>query len=209
MSTHEIPAPLRAAFEAGLADGRFPRAAADTRGRTGTTTTSSWLGLRCTRCHHTFRRGDLVLADADPTRVRHLDPALGCAAPPPGTADAADADTPDDFVEGLLAAWPTITRVPVFVLGPDDPQVTTPDSGRDAPTCPVCGHTFRAGDTVVVCACADGLDDERRSWCRYTVHRAPDLGLTCWDDWAPTGRRQRCPRTLDKADPAGGAASHA
>lgn len=192
-------------FSAGVQAGLFPRPKAEVGGISQTTGNSPWLGVRCDRCGHTFRRGDQVwVADG---RALHLDPALDCG----GTADipAGDADAvprprpagPDPvlaFTAGLLDAWPPVNGAPVVVLAAGDWPVTRRTSAVSSPTCPVCGHTFRAGDAVILCPCADLPDDPRRAFCQLPVHRDPAAGLTCWDDWSPDGRLVRCPRTHEK-----------
>jgi hypothetical protein len=188
---------------AGIEAGQFPRGPADAAGRTLTTASSRWLGIRCGKCQQTFRRGDMVLAGAGLETIRHLDPRLRCGPDGPGpaggvtSADAPARDT-EDFVRGLLDEWPPITRVPVYQLTEDDWQVTGPHSGPDSPACRGCGHTFRPGDYVIICPCAGADDDPRRGYCQIAVHRDPGRGLSCWDDWAPSGRLPRCPRTLNK-----------
>lgn len=158
------------------------------------TATSRWLNRRCGLCNHTFRRGDPVRVDPGSGEVRHLDQALHC-----GDAD----DVPDAnpaveaFVAGLLHAWPPAGEVPVLRLAEGDLQVATPAAGPLAMTCLVCGHTFRPGDHVVVCPCAQSADDPRRGYCTVSVHRDPARGLNCWDDWLPAGRPRRCPRTVE------------
>ncbi|WP_239382647.1 hypothetical protein [Frankia sp. CIT1] len=177
---------------------------------------SWWTHLRCTRCGHTFRRGDRVrlrgdATTGDPGSVVHLDPALGCADeavatrqhPAPSGDTAADAvtNTAEDaaelaaFAAGLLDAWPPAGDAPVVRLAPHAFQVARPDMGPDAPKCLVCAHTFRPGEQVVVCPC--GL---HRGVCVAAVHRDPVAGLTCWDDWQPDGTLTHCPVTLNRVD---------
>jgi len=197
-------------FWEGVEAGQFPRhvasgGAADTAVTSGS---SHWLDTRCATCNHTFRSGDKVRVGADGA-VSHLDPALRCR--PSGPAedeqpaeladqpgpDGTEAVADDEFVDGLLLAWPPADDAPVFLLGPGDWQVTTPDSGPTSLTCSVCGHTFRSGDTVIICPCAGAdRDPLRRTDCQFTVHRDPARGLCCWDEWAPDGTLDRCPRTL-------------
>ena len=205
-------------FERGIEAGQFPlpEIQEGTGADTITTGKSRWLGTRCTTCNQTFRPGDRVRVWADRT-VSHLDPALGCrreaapaedrepeemadeapavAAEPPGPAGPPDGT--DLFAEGLHIAWPPVNNVLVFRLTHRNWQVTTPGGGPTSPVCPGCGHTFRAGNMVIICPCADAGDDPRRQFCQLAVHRDPARGLCCWDDWAPTGELRRCPRTFD------------
>ncbi|WP_322763384.1 hypothetical protein [Frankia sp. Cr2] len=136
-----------------------------------------------------------------------------------GTAQDAgkDAEELAAFAAGLLAAWPPAGDVPIVRLAPHALQVARPDLGPDAPkllnapksnapksnapkfldapTCLVCGHTFRAGEHVVVCPC--GM---YRGFCVAAVHRDPVAGLTCWDDWRPDGALTHCPVTLNRVE---------
>jgi hypothetical protein len=199
-------------FWRGVDAGQFPAA----QGPDGTISAvvtdgkSRWLGTRCGTCNQTFRLGDRVRLAADGA-VGHLDPALGCwladlAEPAGGERPLLERgqDPPDspagadsgDFTEGLLSAWPPAREAPVFRLSRGDWRVTTPRSGPTSPACPGCGHTFRAGDMVVICPCAGAVGDPRREYCQIAVHRDPARGLCCWDDWAPDGRLRRCPRTF-------------
>jgi hypothetical protein len=201
--TATAPDPV-AEFELGVAGTQLPTAAgARPAGDTVTTKSSPWLRERCGTCGQTFRRGDRVRV-APSGDVRHLDPALRCAggeAAPDPAAEAVRAE----FAAGLAEAWQPLDGSPVVRLAEGDWQVTRPDSGPVSPTCPGCGHTFRAGDQVLVCPCPDDLDDPRRRpadprvvGCGVTVHRDPDAGLACWDDWRPSGRLTRCPRTFER-----------
>jgi hypothetical protein len=147
--------------------------------------------------------------------VRHLDPGLRCASPSePASAEphAAEPDhaepdhaEPDanaderqdiaDFATGLLAAWPPLGGVPVLALAGDDWRIARPGGGASPPTCPACGHTFRAGDHVIICPCRPEAPR-----CGAAVHRDPASGLTCWDDWRPDGVLPRCPVTLERPE---------
>jgi hypothetical protein len=193
------PADMRR-FELGRADGQFPKPASVTEdGTTVTTGTSPWLGIRCRTCNQTFRRGDRVRQD--PVHgIQHLVPGLRCALDarddPAGGAPAGR-DT-ERFTAGLLAEWAPVNGAPVRALTERDWQVTRPSSGPASPVCPGCGHTFRVGDAVIICPCAVSPDDERLASCNLAVHRDPAAGLACWDDWRPSGRLVRCPRTYEK-----------
>ncbi len=209
-----------AALETGVEEGFDPQpsgAATDGAddgplGRDGSRTAvthseSWWTHLRCTRCRHTFRRGDRVrlrgdAATGDAASVVHLGPALRCADEVAGTrhpssgGDAAgDAEELAAFAAGLLAAWPPVGDAPVVRLAVHASQVARPDMGPDAPACLVCGHTFRPGEHVVVCPCG-----VHRAVCVAAVHRDPVAGLTCWDDWRPDGELTHCPVTLNRVD---------
>lgn len=195
---HPEDAPVNdlTSFDLGYEQGMHPRA--DGRhgsGVTLTTSLSAWLGLTCATCRHTFRAGDRVLLDG--TGVKHLDPALGCGA---DTTDGPDGEDVRDFARGLLEAWPATSGVPVGLTA-GDWQVARRDTSLPPVTCPVCAHTFRPGDLVVVCPCSHPADPpvgdqaKQARRCRLTIHRDPISGLTCWDDWRPDGRLSRCPIT--------------
>jgi hypothetical protein len=208
-------------FQRGLDAGLHPQIRSSPDGVTVITGTSRWLGRRCPYCDHTFRRGDAVHVGPGRNDIRHLDPALRCGSAV-GGGQGHEADDPDahdvagrggnagpttsgsagspvvgELVAGILTAWPPVGDVPVYRLAEGDVQLTQPGSGPTSMECPGCGHTFRPGDHVIVCPCAQGPDDVRRSYCRLSVHRDPARGLNCWDDWCPTGRPHRCPRTIE------------
>jgi hypothetical protein len=155
-----------------------------------TTTLSRWLGLNCNTCRHTFRVGDRVRATG--SDVQHLDPALGCGAD--RDEPAADAGDAEGFARGLLEAWPAASGVPVRLTAGDWrlPRRTADARG---PACPVCAHTFRPGDMVIVCPCSRPAEGPAAARCQLAVHRDPVSGLICWDDWRPDGRLVRCPIT--------------
>jgi hypothetical protein len=187
-------------FQLGSTDAQYPKpASAKEDGTTITTGTSPWLGIRCRTCNQTFRRGDRVRLD--PVHgIQHLVPGVHCAPDMPSdTADGAPSrrDT-ERFTAGLVTEWPPLNGAPVRALTEQDWQVTRPGSGPASAVCPGCGHTFRAGDTVIICPCAVRPDDVRRESCELAVHRDPAAGLACWDDWRPSGRLIRCPRTYEK-----------
>jgi len=206
-------------FEKGRAAGQYRQpTGASADGITITTGNSPWLGIRCLTCNQTFRRGDLVLLSPD-RGPQHLDPSLQCASGTPGDGAEAPAGAVDGpaaattpaapgdslaaadsarFTVGLLRAWPPINGAPVYQLTAENWQVTRPNSGPASPVCPGCGHTFRAGDAVIICPCAEAPDDVRYASCQLAVHRDPAAGLACWDDWCPGGRLKRCPRTYEK-----------
>lgn len=180
-----------AGFRAGLADGADPRPPTETleAGREVLTrATSPWANnAPCTICGQTFRVGDRVVLDEH--GVRHLDPALACATE--GQSGPDDAER-GEFSRGLLAAWPPAGGVEPVRLTADDWQVARPGIARKQ-RCIQCGDTFRAGETVVICPCRPGgaRDDPER--CGQAIHRDPAAGLSCWEDWCPTGEVTLCP----------------
>ncbi|WP_261567253.1 hypothetical protein [Frankia gtarii] len=73
----------------------------------------------------------------------------------------------------------------------DGPVVTASASWWNHLRCETCGHTFRAGEHVVVCPCG-----RHPTTCIAAVHRDPAAGVTCWDGWRPDGVLTRCPVSL-------------
>jgi hypothetical protein len=204
MTATSRPGDAISRFEFGVTAGQFPQPAeAPAGGEVITAGSSQWLGIRCRTCNQTFRRGDRVLLSG-PGMVTHLDPRLNCAVPPSDEAvpdeagqDEAAGSQTRRFTAGLLAAWPPRGDVLPVTLSERDWQVTRPRSGPASPVCPGCGHTFRAGDAVIICPCGRATADGRPA-CGLAVHRDPAIGLACWDDWRPDGRLPRCPRTHEK-----------
>ena len=150
-----------------------------------------WSQIRCRHCGHTFRRGDRVRVDADTRDVRHLDPALGC-----GAAPGTPAGVPDDvraFTDALVATWPSPPGYTVVRLAAGHPLLAPPLRELGRKSCLRCGHTFREGETVIVCPC------RRADACRAAVHRDPALGLACWEAMAPRGSLPHCPIFLTPA----------
>jgi hypothetical protein len=181
-----------ASFDLGHEHGMHPQP--EGRQDTGVATTTSlstWLGLTCTTCRHTFRVGDQVLLDG--SEVKHLDPALSCGATAAGEPDGDDVR---DYACGLLDAWPAASGVPMQLTA-ESWQVAHRDGNLPPVTCPVCAHTFRPGDLVIICPCSDPADPPQARRCQLTIHRDPVSGLTCWDDWRPDGRLDRCPITRE------------
>jgi hypothetical protein len=179
----------------GIETGLEPRAgfAADKVSGQVTTRSSSWWNFRrCKTCGHTFRRGDRVLVDAVARTVLHLAPELACGTTPDQAA-AAGRDR-DEFAAGLLETWPP--TVPVTLIEAGDWRIPRPGSGRRAPTCLYCGHTFRAGEYVVICPCQS--DQGKPAACGTAVHRDAAAGLPCWDTWRPSGQLTVCPVTTVK-----------
>jgi len=181
----------------GIEDGLDPRPADDGAGPDGDVVTgpSSWWNHRlCKTCGHSFRRGDRVRIDRGARAVVHLDLALDCAVTEQKEAESAarqgDLETAA-LSEGLLAAWPP--QVPVTRIPLGDWRLPNPATGLPAPVCLYCGHTFRAGEYVVVCPC-----QPEQMACGAAVHRDPAAGLSCWERWRPAGRVTVCPVTLAK-----------
>jgi len=166
----------------------------DTDGSVITTHVSWWNHLICSTCRHTFRRGDRVRHDQGSAEVAHLDPALGCAAPPgsrpaprPASGSAADDDLAQ-FADGLAATWPPTGEIAVTRLEKGDWRTTRPRPPLERARCLYCAHTFREGEHVVVCPCRP-----RGPACGAAVHRDPAAGLVCWETWRPDGQVRQCP----------------
>jgi hypothetical protein len=186
--------PTEAAFRAGVAEGLDPQPDDDvaTEGRSAVTHVSSpWYGEVCTTCAHTFRRGDEVARQAQTGDMQHLDPALRCAtsadAAPQGGADTAE------FTEGLRQAWPPRNGIPITTLASDARQVAR-HGDRRPPLCQACGHTFRAGESVVLCPCYPYDPGP----CVSAMHRDPGAGMPCWEQAEPTGVVEVCPWQLTR-----------
>ncbi|MEU7908508.1 hypothetical protein [Actinoplanes sp. NPDC049118] len=158
-----------------------------------TTTDSPWFADRCRTCGHSFRTGDHVRVGPD-GRVEHLAAELSCAAT--GGEDPGDSESAVAFSAGALTTWRPVGGADVIVLPANDWRVRRSPGGRRA-ACPVCGHTFRAGESVIVCPCAVQTPG-RAPICGLAVHRDPAAGLVCWDHWQPTGRIDRCPVTFSR-----------
>ncbi|MBG0562565.1 hypothetical protein [Actinoplanes aureus] len=147
--------------------------------------TSWWHTGRCSRCGHTFRRGDLVHVDSRTREVTHLDPVLSCAVEAKSGTDDTDASA---FVAGLLAAWPVTGDVQVISTDEVPYLCRPPDGGFRRRSCLVCAHSFRPAEMVIICPCAPA--DPR---CRAAVHRDPAQGLVCWETWLPASELPACP----------------
>jgi hypothetical protein len=181
-------------FEEGRLRGMNPQPAGDaiaTDGRAITSPASPWNHDRCHRCGQTFRRGDAVEITLRPHYVVvHTDPWMACGGT--GVEDAHGSPGDDDagFAAGLLSAFPVAGGIPVQRLAVHDWRVATPDR-TDPPRCLYCGHTFRAGEYVVVCPCGPLTPN-----CGAAVHRDPAAGLSCWEAWRPDSTLSVCPVTL-------------
>ncbi|MEV4515510.1 hypothetical protein AB0K00_41955 [Dactylosporangium sp. NPDC049525] len=195
-------------FEAGLAAPFGTRLAGGTALEPGAEFTvagaSPWNHATCTRCRHTFRRGDRVRCD-DAGEPRHRSPGLGClgddALPAPaGPGPAAGASA---FVAGLEEAWRPPANVPVVRLDAGHHLLAPPVGGLLRASCLFCAHTFRPGEAVVICPCRPS-----QQRCRAAVHRDPAAGLTCWESWRPGGALAVCPVTLVAIDAPGPGQGH-
>ena len=198
---HKIAADL----QYGITFGLTPRQQLDeAEGETVTLLSSWWNHLRCTGCGHTFRRGDRVRVSQRTRTVVHLTPGLDCGA---STGTEAAASTSTDiaaFREGLLSAWPAPEGARITQLRAGDWRIPDgPHDVRDTNVCLHCGHTFRAGEYVVVCPCRPALPllpggTSRSAACGRVVHRDPAIGLSCWESWRPDGSVTVCPVTQTK-----------
>ncbi len=203
-------------FWAGRERGLDPQPAREVVNASGDAVTSPgswWNHTRCTSCGQTFRRGDHVrVIEGTSQSVIHADPWLDCppreevAAGDRSVAHRATADTSGgdrisdaaEFAAGLLGAYPVAGKVPVIPLKPDDWRVARP-GGILPPRCLYCGHTFRAGEHVVVCPCRP-----HDMLCGTAVHRDPAAGLNCWEAWRPDSSLSVCPVTLSRVGEDGG-----
>jgi hypothetical protein len=199
-------------FARGVESGLDPQPVADavTTGYAVTSPSSRWNHRRCRTCGQTFRRGDQVLLSEHGRVVQHADPWLRCAPPQAtagpsagggpaeaggGPAEAGSGDDASAFAAGLVRAFPVAGGIRALRLAGDDWRVARPRSAT-APTCLYCGHTFRAGEHIVVCPCRP-LD----AHCGAAVHRDPAAGLNCWEAWRPDSELTVCPVTLRRVDP--------
>jgi hypothetical protein len=192
--------PAAAEFALGEAEGVEERAAFGKDATSGVAVTRSsswWNHRRCKTCGHTFRRGDRALVDPIARTAEPLVPGLRCGTGPwPAAAQdaAAAGDDRAEFAAGLLETWRP--AVPVTLIMPGDFRIPRPGALMPAPTCLYCGHTFRAGEYVVVCPCK--VTGGEAPACDLAVHRDPAAGLPCWEIWQPGGVLSVCPLTTAK-----------
>ncbi|MDT7845191.1 hypothetical protein [Streptomyces justiciae] len=140
-------------------------------------------GTTCPVCHHSFRLGEQISierADAGPGVVlKHRSRRLDCLNPEAGEQSSASAEL---FHQGLDEANPPPPELNTVRLRRGHPLLRLhPGPGDGAPTrhrCWVCGHTFRPDEMVIHCTCAPDAPN-----CASAVHRDPDHGLVCYDDW--------------------------
>jgi len=141
-----------------------------------TTVYSPWLLQICRVCHHTFREHDGVRPDPNASqRMVHCDeqtlqicarPARGAISAPTLAAVPSEAIR-EAFLRGLQAHWQPAGGVSTVLVLPRSALI-----GR---RCPICRHTVRPGDTVVLCPCGRN--------CGGVFHQDPLQHLTCWDNW--------------------------
>jgi hypothetical protein len=189
---------LVAELEFGISLGQSPQPESDGADGDVVTRPSSWWNhLHCRRCGQTFRRGDRVRVNHSVRQVEHLAAGLDCGGP-----TAAPGETGDIVAlrQGLLSTWPVPDGLRIRRLSADDWRLPRgPGDLRDANVCLHCGHTFRAGEYVIVCPCrpagsaADG--DPQAAGCGRAVHRDPAAGRSCWESWRPNGVVTICPVT--------------
>jgi hypothetical protein len=148
---------------------------------------SWWCFARCRTCGHTFRPGDRVHVDDARREVSHLDPRLGCAG---GTTAHQDDQDVREFLAGLAAAFPVVGDLPVVTTDDETRLLDPPIGGLGRMACLFCAHTFRPGESVIVCPCRPTARE-----CKFAVHRDPGLGLVCWESWRPDGVLRVCPVT--------------
>jgi hypothetical protein len=193
---------IAAELQYGITLGLTPRQDLDEAdGETVTMLSSWWNHLRCTRCGHTFRRGDRVRVSQRTRTAEHLVAGLNCGQAADAEAAASAGTDVAAFREGLLAAWPAPEGTRIMRLPAGDWRIPSgPADVRDSNACLQCGHTFRAGEYVVVCPCRPTLPllpggTPRPAGCGRAVHRDPAIGLSCWESWRPDGSVAVCPVT--------------
>lgn len=175
-----MPSPaadIRAAFQAGYDDALNPTAG----GPAVVTTASPWLALECPVCRHTFRSGDRVVVGPD-GKARHEGEGCACGS-------AVPEDVSKGFLAGVIAAVGNPDGLRLTVLTAGHPLLSGPEFGFPRKRCPVCAHTFRPNEMVVVCPCYPSDGEKPR--CEWAVHRDPARGLLCWE--ALQQANTRCP----------------
>jgi hypothetical protein len=186
---------LEQAIKRGFKLARDPQNALIRDPHTPRTTTiySEWYRDVCPICHHTFREDDLVLPHPDPPASRssrrrritmvHEDhrSALCCWSALHGHI-ADQVITPEThtqmraaFLDGLHTHWHPDENLQTVVVAAGSRFVRL--------DCPICRHTVRAGDTVVLCPCGR---------CGGVFHQDITRHLTCWDTWSLSGHRTYC-----------------
>jgi hypothetical protein len=178
---------LRTFFARGLAMARDPQNAGITDSSTSRKTSiySPWYRNVCRVCRHTFREDDLVLPHPTlPGRMLHEDAHIGlsCWSRFQGCAVETDhlVKMPEQvrsrFLQGLHTHWHPEAHLQCPVVEKGSPLIRR--------QCPICRHTIRAGDSVVLCPC--GRD------CGGVFHQDITRHLTCWDTWSRSAQRTYC-----------------
>jgi hypothetical protein len=202
------PGSQAAELEDGISLGLAPQPELEVAGPGGVAVTrlsSWWNHLHCRRCGHTFRHGDTVQVSQPDRTVVHLVPGLGCGAASTAGSGAA-AEQVAMFRDGLMSSWPPGPELRVRRLTADDWRLPSgPDDRREANVCLHCGHTFRAGEYVVICPCRPAVAagpgrPAGAAACGRAVHRDPAAGLLCWESWQPAGTVTVCPVTQIQVD---------
>ncbi|MFJ8779788.1 hypothetical protein [Streptomyces sp. NPDC102476] len=136
----------------------------------------------CPDCHHTFRLGEEVGVERAPGServiLRHHGPHARCALP--GAGEMSEAAT--RFHEGLDAANPPPPELHPVRLWPGHPLLALHAGLHGGPptrfACWVCGMTLRPGELVIHCTCSPTAPS-----CQWAIHRDPDRGTLCYDEW--------------------------
>ncbi|MFI9151303.1 hypothetical protein [Streptomyces sp. NPDC053367] len=140
-------------------------------------------GTTCPVCHHSFRLGEPISihrADSGTGVVlKHHSRRLDCLNPEASQGATAAAEL---FHRGLDEANPPPPQLRTVRLHRDHQLLRLiPGTAGGPPTrhrCWVCGHTFRPDEMVIHCTCSPSSPN-----CACAVHRDPDHGLVCYDDW--------------------------
>lgn len=141
-------------------------------------------GQTCPECHHTFRLGEEVMVDRDPSDgtyiLRHRGRLLGCGNA--GTLDTHTSRLAADFHRGLDESNPPSGDKHPVRLAPGHPLLGLHAGVGGRPptrfTCWVCDMTLRPGDLVIHCTCSP-----HRPYCMGAIHRDPERGNLCYDNW--------------------------
>ncbi|WP_037677789.1 hypothetical protein [Streptomyces griseus] len=193
---------LAAEFELGLAGGADDPdsdAGAD-RPEGGTTVVTDRLLFAlgeeqaCPECHHTFRLGEEVVVDRDPANgsfaLRHRGRLLGCGNA--GTLDTHTTRLAADFHRGLDETNPPSRDMHPVRLAPGHELLAVHAGFGGGPPrrfdCFVCAMTLRPGDLVIHCPCSPGRPD-----CKCAIHRDPERGNLCYDEWQAHNTTTPCP----------------
>jgi hypothetical protein len=141
-------------------------------------------GTTCPVCHHSFRLGEQISIERADTEsgvvLKHRSRRLDCLNPEAREESSAAAEL---FHLGLDEANPPPPELctvrlrrehDLLRLHPGPGDGTAPTRHR----CWVCGHTFRPDEVVIHCTCSPHAPN-----CASAVHRDPDHGLVCYDDW--------------------------